>query len=77
MVKNQPCNVGDPGSIPGLGRSPRGEHDNPLHESCLEHPHGRGAWWAIQSMGMQRAGHDWVTKHSTAHSEVAIYTKTK
>ena len=33
MVKNLPANAGDirdVGSIPGLGRSPRGGHDNPL-----------------------------------------------
>ena len=28
-------NVGDLGSIPGLGRSPGGEHGNPLQYSCL------------------------------------------
>ena len=26
------------GSIPGLGRSPGGEHGNPLQYSCLENP---------------------------------------
>ena len=31
--------VGDLGSIPGLGRSPRGGHANPLQYSCLENPH--------------------------------------
>ena len=36
----------DPGSILGLGRSPGGEHDNPLQYSCLENPMDRGAWWA-------------------------------
>ena len=30
------CNVGDLDSIPGLGRSPRGGHGNPLQYSCLE-----------------------------------------
>ena len=40
------CNLGDPGSIPGLGRSPGGEHGNPLQYSCLENPMDRGAWWA-------------------------------
>ena len=30
------CNVGDLGLSPGLGRSPRGEHGNPLLHSCLE-----------------------------------------
>ena len=36
-----PCNVGDLDLIPGLGRSPRGEHGNPLQYSCLESPHGQ------------------------------------
>ena len=35
------CNAGDPCSIPGLGRSPGGGHDNPLQYSCLENPHGQ------------------------------------
>ena len=44
------------GSIPGLGRSPKGssgvvpldplEWSNPLQYSCLENPMDRGAWWA-------------------------------
>ena len=29
-------NVGDPGSIPGLGRSPGEGNGNPLQYSCLE-----------------------------------------
>ena len=37
----------DMGSIPGLGRSPGGEHDNRLQYSCLENPMDRGAWQAI------------------------------
>ena len=32
-------NSGDMGSILGLGRSPGGEHGNPLQYSCLENPH--------------------------------------
>ena len=46
------------GSIPGWKISPGGGHGNPLQYSCLEHPMDRGAWWAIQSMGSQRVGHD-------------------
>ena len=39
-------NVGDPGSVPGLGRS-RGEgNGTPLQYSCLENPMDGGAWWA-------------------------------
>ena len=43
------CNAGDirdTGSVPGSGRSPGGEHGNPLQHSCLENPMDRGAWWA-------------------------------
>ena len=39
--KESACNVGDMGTIPGLGRSPEGGHDNPLQYSCLENPHGQ------------------------------------
>ena len=50
VVKNLPASVGDatdPGSIPGLGRSPGGGHGNPLQYSCPENPTDRGTWWAI------------------------------
>ena len=58
MVKHlSACNVGDLGSIPGLGRYPGGGHV--IHSSTLawriprmEEP-GR-----LQSMGSQRVGHD-------------------
>ena len=39
-------NAGDPGSIPGLGKSPGEGNGNPLQYSCLENPVDRGAWWA-------------------------------
>ena len=38
--------VGDLGSIPGLGRSPGRQNGNPLQYSCQENPMDRGAWWA-------------------------------
>ena len=34
--KASACNVGDPGSIPGLGRSPGEGNGNPFQYSCLE-----------------------------------------
>ena len=40
------CNVGDPGLIPGSGRSPEEGDVNPLQYSCLENPMDRGAWQA-------------------------------
>ena len=39
--KESACNVGDLGSIPGLGRSLGGGYGNPLQYSCLEIPHGQ------------------------------------
>ena len=47
MVKNQPDNAGDLGSMPGWGRSPGEGNDNPLQYSCLENTMDGGAWWAI------------------------------
>ena len=44
--KESACNVGDLGSIPGLGRSPGEVNGNPLQDSCLENPMDRGALWA-------------------------------
>ena len=38
--------MGDPGSIPGLGRSPEEGKGNPLQYSCLKNPMDRGAWQA-------------------------------
>ena len=40
------CNAGDPGSIPGSGRSPGEGYGNPLQYSCLVNPMDRGVWWA-------------------------------
>ena len=37
-------NVGDPGSIPGSGRSSGEGNGNPLQYSCLENPVDGGAW---------------------------------
>ena len=37
------CSVGDPGSIPGLGRSPGEGNGNPLQYSCLENSMDWGA----------------------------------
>ena len=39
--KESSCNVGDLGSVPGLGRSHGGGQGNPLQYSCLENPHGQ------------------------------------
>ena len=41
-VKAFVCNAGDPGSIPGSGRSPGEGYDNTLQYSCLENSMDRG-----------------------------------
>ena len=38
------CNAGDPGLIPGSGRSPGEGNGNPLQYSCLENSMDGGAW---------------------------------
>ena len=56
-------NAGDPGSIPGSGRSPREENGNPLQSSCLENSMDRGVWWA--------------TVHGLSHSQKLIKVNKK
>ena len=49
--KESACKAGDLGSIPGLGRSSRGGHGNPLRILAWRISMDRGAW---QAMGPQR-----------------------
>ena len=46
VIKNLPASAGDPGSIPGSGRSPGEGNGNAFQYSCLENPMDRGAWRA-------------------------------
>ena len=64
--KESACNAGDPGSIPGSGRSPGEGNGNPLQYSCLENPIDRGAWQATVHE-TARVGHDLVTKPHHHH----------
>ena len=76
-VKNPSANAGDKrdlGSIPGSGRSPGGRHVNPFWYFCLENPHGQMSpqlVYGLQSMGSQRVGHKWATKHTHMSSSRA------
>ena len=68
MVKNTPANAGDSGeasSIPGLGKSPRGGHDNSLQYSCQENPTDRGAWQATVH-GVTKS-QTWLSTHTLAY----------
>ena len=62
------CNVRNPGSIPGLGRSPGGGLCKPLQWSYWRLP------WTeepgrLQSMGSQRVGHDWAQYSTTLDNQ--------
>ena len=58
--KQTVCNVGDPSSIPGSGRSLGEGNGNPLQYSCLGNAMDRGVWQA-DSMGSQKS-YDLATK---------------
>ena len=49
------CSVGDMGSIPGLGRSPRGGHGNTLQNSSLENPHGQRSLAGYSPWGLKES----------------------
>ena len=60
--KESSCSVGDPGSIPGLGRSPGEGNGNPLQYSCLKNSTDRRAWQDIvNGISKRRVGHDSVS----------------
>ena len=66
VVKNSPVNAGDtgdPGSIPGLARSPGEGNGYSLQCSCLENPKDRRAG-GLRSMGLQRVGHGRAMEHA-------------
>ena len=75
--KESPANAGDAGLIPELGRSLREENGNPLWYPCLVNPMDRGGWWAIESMGLQRVGHDLVTEHICTRTHTPTHTPIK
>ena len=47
--KESAHHVGDPGLIPGSGRSSGEGNGNPVQYSCLENPMDRGTWRATVS----------------------------
>ena len=67
-------NAGDPGLIPGSGRSPREGNGNPLQYSSLENPMDRGDWWATVH-GVAKSWtrlSDFSSPHFTSLSIIAI-----
>ena len=61
VVKNSLASAGgagDPGSIPGSGRSPGGGNGSPLQYSCLENPHGQRSLVGYSAWGHKEST-DW------------------
>ena len=63
--KESAWNVGDLGSIPGLGRFSGGGHGNPLQYSYLENPHGQRSLegyspWGRKELDMT----EWLSTHT-------------
>ena len=46
VSRESACSAGDPGLIPGSGRSTGEGNSKPLQYPCLEIPMNRGAWGA-------------------------------
>ena len=69
------CNVGDPGSIPGLGRLPGGGHGNPHQNSRPENPMDRGAQRATVhgAIKSQTRPRDQAHKHTRGMNIRAVY----
>ena len=68
--KESACNVGDLGSIPGLGRSRGGEHDNPLQYPCLQNPHGQRSLTGYSPWGHKQS--DTTERLSIAHTQYIV-----
>ena len=71
--KTSAYSVGDPGSIPGSGRSPGEGNGNPLEYSCLKNPTDRGAWhnspWGCKELDM--------TERLSVHTTACAHTHTR
>ena len=65
-------NIRDTGLIPRSGRSLGEGNSNTLQCSCLDNSMDRGAG-RLQSMGSQRAGHDWATNIFTIKIYKRLY----
>ena len=73
-VKASAWNAGDPGSIPGLGRSPGEGNGNPLQYSCLKNPMEGGAWWAtVHGVAKSRTRLSDLTYLLTIRSQNKLY----
>ena len=69
--KESACNTGDPGSSPGLGRSPGEGNSNHSNILAWRIP-GTGESGRLQFTKWQRVRHDWVANIFTFHKLIQI-----
>ena len=81
--KESICNAGDPGLIPGSGRSSGEGNGYPLLYSCLENPSDRGSWQAtVHGVAKSRISYQTVIvwheqqRDSAVHIQVSILPQT-
>ena len=78
--KESACNTGDPGSVPGLGRSLGAGNGNPLQYFCLENPMDRGDWRAtvhgVAESWMWLSIHTHTHTHTHTHKHTVIRQET-
>ena len=74
--KESVCNVGDPGLIPGLERSPGEGNGNPLQYSCLKNSMDRGAWGLVGYSSWGRKESDMTERLTHTHTK-SFMTTTK
>ena len=78
VVKNLPANAGDlrdMSSIPRLGRSPRGEHDNLLQVCLPEEFHGQESLAGYSPWGRRKSDMTGATEHACTHAVVRYKTE--
>ena len=74
LSKESAFNVGDLGSIPGLGRFPGGGRGNPIQFFCLENPHGQRCLVGYSPWGRKQSDiTEWL---STIQSKALILLNT-
>ena len=73
--KESICNAGGLDSVSGLGRSPGGNHANPLQYSCLENPHGQKSLAGCSPWGHKES--DTTERLSTAHTGLRVLSLIK
>ena len=69
--KDSACSAGDLGLIPGLGRSPKKGHGNPLQYSCLENPHRQRSPAGYSPWGRKES--DMTERLSTSDCALGIF----